>query len=307
MKLANIDIHNPILLAPLAGLTDLPFRTICHRHGAGMVFTELISAEGIVRNNPKTIDLLKISEEEKPVSIQIFGKDPNIMSEAAQYIETLKPATIDINMGCCAPKVCNGNSGAALLKDLDILYKIASQIVAKVSIPVSAKIRTGWCESSKNYLDTVSALQDAGVCFITVHGRTRQQKYTGLADWDIISEIADFAKVPIIGNGDIQTHAEALNKLKTSGCDAVMIGRAALGNPWVFSDKQPSRTEVIEQIKSHLEMMLEHYGEYGVILMRKHIVKYIHGFRNSSKVRGKLVVAKTKEEVLELLKTVPLD
>lgn len=304
IKLANIEINSPILLAPLAGLTDLPFRLICHQHGAGMVFSELISAEGIVRNNPKTIDLLRISDEERPVSIQIFGHKPDVMAEAAKFVETLNPTAIDINMGCCAPKVCRGNSGAALLKDLDVLYKVASSVVKSVSIPVSAKIRIGWDSDSKNYLDTVSTLQDAGIAFISVHGRTKQQKYTGLADWEIISEIAEHANVPIVGNGDILTYNDALKRLKESGCSAVMIGRAAVGNPWIFSNKTPSLTERLNLIKKHLDMMIDYYGDYGIILMRKHIVKYIHGFRNSSSVRGKLVLAKSRQEIHDLLKLI---
>ncbi len=305
LKFKNIQIDSPLLLAPLAGYTDMPFRIICRELGAGMVFSELISADGIIRKNQKTLDLMRISSKEQPVAIQIFGNDPQVMGDAAVIVEKLGPAIIDINMGCCAQRVCRSGSGAALLKNTEHLYKIAANVKKNVSIPVTAKIRIGWDEKNKNYLDTVQALNEAGMAFISVHGRTKIQQYSGYADWEIIKEVSHFSKTPIIGNGDVLSYDDAILKLKESGCAAVMLGRAALGNPWIFNNKIPEQSEIIEIIKRHLNMMIDHYEEKGIILMRKHIVKYIHDFKDASHIRRKLVIAKSQSEILKLLAQIP--
>jgi tRNA-dihydrouridine synthase B len=300
--LAEIIKHtSPIVLAPIAGFTDSPFRKIARRHGAGMVFTELLSAVGIVRNSSKTIDLLKFSGEERPIGIQIFGNDANFMAEAAGIVQDLKPDFIDINMGCCSPKVCHSGSGAGLLRNLDLLGAIASGVAKRVSIPVSAKIRIGIDEKRKNYLEVIKILEDSGISFVTVHARTQAQAYSGRADWDIIMEITDRFKIPIIGNGDIMSKAQADEKMTSSGCAAVMIGRAALGNPWIFNGREPSLKETKEQIIEHIDMMLEHYGDYGIILSRKHLVKYIHGIKNAAHAREALVHATKHDEIVEIL------
>jgi nifR3 family TIM-barrel protein len=297
----GFKLSSPYILAPLAGYTDPPFRLIAKKHGASLVFTELISAEGIVRKNPKTLDLMKITDDERPVGIQLFGCKPATMSDAAEITETLKPDLIDINCGCCATKVCSGNSGAALLKTPDIMFSIVSGIVKRVKLPVSVKIRIGWDDKSKNYRDIVSLLHDAGVSFITVHGRTRAQKYGGLANWDIISEIASFSKIPVIGNGDISTFEEAKSRLADSGCTAVMIGRKAIGNPWIFSGEDPSSADKARCALSHFNAMVSFYGEYGYILARKHLVHYFHHFKNAGHIRGSLVIARTPDEVRTIL------
>lgn len=301
LKLGRLHVDSPLVLAPMAGYTDSPFRRIARMHGAGFTVTELVSAEGIVRDNKKTRKLLFFTDEERPLGIQIFGNNPEVMGTAAKIAETILPDFIDINMGCCSQKICHGGMGAALLKDPALLGKIAENVVRAVDVPVSAKIRIGWDFSSLNYREVARALEEAGVDFITVHGRTRSQMFSGESDWNIIAEIAESARVPVIGNGDIASHDDALRKLQESGCAAVMIGRGAVGNPWIFSGKKPAMKEIVAQIIAHLDAMIGHYGEYGIILMRKHLVKYIHGFHGAAQMRVRLLQAKERDEVVRLL------
>ncbi len=272
-----------------------------------MTMTELVSVEGIVRHNPKTVALLKFTEAERPIAIQIFGHNPATMGEAAAAAETYRPDMIDINLGCPARKVCGSGNGAALLKDPALICRITESVVKSTGLPVTAKIRTGWDSRSRNYLDVVHALEDGGVSFITVHGRTREQQYEGLADWNAIREIREKAKVPIIGNGDIDSHEKAGEMMRFSGCDAVMIGRGALGNPWIFSGIKPGTAEILEQVKLHLKMMIDEYGDWGVHMMRKHIVKYIHGVKNAARVRHSIVLATGYDEILDILKVLEND
>lgn len=299
--LADIKVDNPLVLAPLAGYTDSPFRRIARRNGAGIVFTELISSEGVARRIGKSLDLLKFTEEERPIGIQLFGKNPEVMGEAARIAEQAGPDMIDINFGCSVRRVVRSGSGAALLEDPVKLGAVAEAVVKSVKIPVSAKIRTGSDERNKNYLEILHVLQDSGISLLTVHGRTRAQAFKGSADWSVIGEIAENAIIPVIGNGDISTHKEARSRLESSRCSAVMIGRGAVGNPWIFSGHEPGWNEIVNQINEHLEMMVEAYGEKGIILMRKHIVKYIRKRKNSAKLRALLVRAETAEEINRIL------
>jgi len=299
--LGKIKVAGRLMLAPIAGYTDSPYRRIARRNGAGLVVTELISAEGIVRNSQKTLDLAVFHEEERPVAVQIFGNNPIIMAEAAVKIESLGPDIIDINMGCPARRICASGSGAALLMNPKKIYTIAESIVKRVRLPVSAKIRLGWDHSSLNYSDTIKALEDGGVSVVFVHGRTRAQQYGGSADWDIIRDIVRRSHGPIVGNGDISTYDEACKRMGYSGCQAVMIGRAALGNPWIFSGAKPSMEDVVKQIKQHLDLMLDFYGERGIILMRKHLVRYIHAFRGAKHIRKELVMAIDREKIHGIL------
>ncbi|HNW28932.1 MAG TPA: tRNA dihydrouridine synthase DusB [Spirochaetota bacterium] len=301
ITLGNITLASPLMLAPIAGFTDSPFRRIARRHGASLVVTELISAEGIVRNNRKTMDLLAYDEEERPVAVQIFGNNAEIMAEAASIVEGLGPDIIDINMGCPARRICASGSGAALLLDPGKVFRIAESIVKRVRIPVTAKIRIGWDHGSLTYFDTVKALEDAGVSMIFVHGRTRAQQYGGSADWDVIRAIAGKARVPVVGNGDIRSHEEARKRMASSGCPAVMIGRGAIGNPWIFSGITPTPAEIVDQIKKHLDLMIEANGDRGIMLMRKHFVRYIHAFRGARNIRKDLVVASDRETVHKIL------
>jgi nifR3 family TIM-barrel protein len=301
INLGNITAAGRLMLAPVAGFTDSPYRRIARRYGAGLVVTELISAEGIVRANRKTMDLLSFSEDERPVAIQIFGNNPDVMAEAGAIAEGLGPDIIDINMGCPARRICASGSGAALLLEPKKAHDIAEQIVKRVKIPVTAKIRTGWDHNSLNYTDLVKALEDAGVSMIFVHGRTRAQQYGGSADWDVIREIAEMSRVPIVGNGDIRSYEDALKRMEFSGCPAVMIGRGAIGNPWIFSGATPSMASVVAAIKEHLDMMIECYGDRGIILMRKHFVRYIHAFPGAKHIRRDLVVATDRDEIYRIL------
>jgi tRNA-dihydrouridine synthase B len=301
INLGTITAAGPLMLAPIAGFFDSPCRRIARRHGAGLTVTELVSAEGIVRMNRKTADLLRFHPEERPIAIQIFGNRPDLMAEAAAIAEGLGPDFIDINMGCPARRICNSGSGAALILDPDMMHDIAAAMVKRVKLPVTAKIRIGWDDERRGYRDGVKALEDAGVAAIFVHGRTRAQQYAGTADWDVITEIAEMARVPVVGNGDIRSHAEALERMASSGCPAVMIGRGAIGNPWIFSGREPSFAEVVAQIKEHLDVMIDFYGDRGIMLMRKHIVRYIHAFRGARHVRRDLVVSEDRGEIHRIL------
>lgn len=301
ITLGNITLASPLLLAPIAGFTDSPFRRMARRHGAGLVVTELVSAEGIVRNNRKTMDLLGFHEEERPVAIQIFGNKADLMSEAAVIVEGLGPDVIDINMGCPARRICASGSGAALLLDPVKVYDITASIVKRVRIPVTAKIRIGWDHESLNYSDTVKALEDAGVSMIFVHARTRAQQYGGFADWSIIQAIVEKSRVPVVGNGDIRTYGEAHERMIASGCQAVMIGRGAIGNPWIFSGTSPASAEIVGQIIKHMDLMIEMYGDRGIMLMRKHFVRYIHAFRGARHIRKDLVVANDRDTICRIL------
>jgi tRNA-dihydrouridine synthase B len=306
VNLGKISLPGPMLLAPIAGFTDSPFRRIARWHGAGLVVTELVSAEGIVRSGRKTMELLHFTDEERPIAVQIFGNDPAHMSEAAATVEDLHPDLIDINMGCPVRRVCASGSGAALLLEPKRIFEIASTMVKKVRIPVSAKIRIGWDSKSVSYPDTVRALQDGGVALIFVHGRTRNQQYGGKADWDAIRDIVKISSVPIVGNGDIRTYEEARARMESSGCPAVMIGRGAIGNPWVFSGEKPSVREIVDGIKRHLDLMIGYYGDRGIVLMRKHLVRYIHEFRGAREIRKRLVVSDRREEIREILDSIEI-
>jgi tRNA-dihydrouridine synthase B len=303
IRIKNLMIDGLCVMAPLAGYTDSPFRRVVRKHGAAMTVTELASADGIIRRIPKTMQILRFHESERPVAIQVFGNSPEIMAEAARAVESLRPDCIDINMGCPSPKVCRGGEGAgsALLRDPALVFAVADAVVRSVSLPVSAKIRIGWDDRQKNYSEVVRALESAGISMITVHGRTVHQKYSGRADWGVIREIKEMASIPIIGNGDISSYDDAMARLGESGCDAVMVGRGALGYPWIFSGAVPDWPELVEQMREHCRMMVDFYGEYGVILMRKHFAKYIHGFKHASRWRERLIRVSSPDQVHVLL------
>jgi nifR3 family TIM-barrel protein len=299
-----INIKSNIVLAPIAGYTDSPFRKICSQFGAGFTMSELVSAEGIIRQSEKTLAMLKFSDAERPFGIQLFGRDIKAMCKAAVYVESLKPDFIDINMGCPASSVTKGGdgSGAALLLDLPFAAKLAESIVNTVKVPVSIKMRIGWNNELKNCVEAVKVLSKTGISFITIHGRTKTQGYTGNADWDLIGECVLASSIPVIGNGDIVSYAQASEKMKTYGCAGIMIGRGACGNPWIFSGSIPQIDEVTKIIKEHIKSNIEHYGfPKGLILMRKHLVKYIHDVQGASAYRQKLVLAKETEEVFQIL------
>ncbi|HOO73348.1 MAG TPA: tRNA dihydrouridine synthase DusB [Spirochaetota bacterium] len=301
MNLGGIPIESPLLLAPIAGFTDSPFRKIARKHGAGLVVTELVSAEGLVRNNPKTMDLLRFDEDERPAGIQIFGNNADVMGRAATVVERHRPDFIDINIGCPARKVCGTGAGAALLLDPERIFGIVRAVREHVSLPVTAKIRIGWDQGSMNYREAARAVEEGGASVLFVHGRTKKQGYSGAADWDVIAEIRRMARIPVVGNGDISGYDDAFEKMNSSGCPAVMIGRGALGNPWIFSGTKPSLVQIREQVLEHCSLMTSFYGPYGIILMRKHLALYVRGMENASAIRARLMSASTLEEVMTIL------
>ena len=301
IKIGKLTIDGNLLLAPMAGYSDSPYRRIARKFGAGAVITELISADGIVRKNKKTAELLRFNDEERPIGIQLFGNDSAIMAEASAIVQEQKPDFIDINLGCSVRRVVRSGSGAALLSNPEMIGEIAYKIIKSVSVPVSAKIRIGIDADQKNYSEVINILQDSGIAFVSVHGRTRSQGFKGESDWNVIREIKSLSKIPVIGNGDINSYPDAMLRLKNSGCDAVMIGRGAIGNPWIFSGILPDEKNLVNQIKEHLDLMLEYYGENGIKLFRTHIAKYIRGLKNSKMLRGLLMTSASRSDIIGIL------
>ena len=303
IKAGALTFKSPLLLAPIAGFTDSIYRGIASSFGAGLTVTELVSADGITRGSEKSREIMRFRENERPIAIQIFGSSPGVMAEAARIAEELGPDAIDINMGCPSARICRDGTGggAALLTNPGLAAEIARSVVEAVSVPVTAKIRIGWDHQKKNYLEIVKHLENTGITAIFVHGRTRSQKYSGSADWNAISEIVQNCSIPVIGNGDIKTSEEAEARMRSSGCPAVMIGRGALGNPWIFAGSAPGLNERKDIIIRHLDMMIDKYGNRGIVLMRKHISHYIKRFRNASDLRKRLLKAASRDEVTEIL------
>ncbi|CCV64969.1 tRNA-dihydrouridine synthase [Alteracholeplasma palmae J233] len=313
-KIGNIEVNNKIVLAPMAGVSNNPFRLLARQFGAGLVFAEMVSDKGIHFNNDKTVELLYMTDEEKPMIQQIFGSDLETMVEAALYVEAHSNCdAIDINMGCPVPKVAiKAQAGASLMKDPDKIYEIVSEIVKRVKKPITVKIRSGWDSESINAVEVAKKIEAAGASAITVHARTRAQGYSGKADLDVIKAVKEAVKIPVIGNGDIVDGESAKRMLDYTGCDAVMIGRAALGNPWVFRDimsyfNGEEKIEVKpEEIKNlmikHMDDLIKLKGEKTAILeMRSHGPWYIKGLHNSSDLRAKLSRSLTRDEVVSHL------
>ncbi len=305
INIDNVKIENNIILSPMAGVSDSPYRQICREMGSGFAYTEFVSTDGISHHSKKSIDLFRFQEMERPIFFQIFGNKCEVITEACKIIEDLNPDVIDLNMGCSVAKVAHKGSGAGLLRNPPYVGKIIESMKKSVKVPITAKIRIGWDHQSLNYKEIVHVLQESGVSCISVHGRTKSMAYTGVADWNIISEIKSFAKVPIFGNGDIQSFAEAKKRIAESKVDGVLIGRAAIGNPWIFSDIDKSTLsffEIKEMILRHLALMTSFYGEqFGVVLFRKHVSKYLKNFRGVSELRHKLVTSENLEIFLNHL------
>ena len=306
--LDTVALPNRFILAPLAGYTDLPFRMICRSFGAGLCVSEMISCHGLVYQQDKTIRMLDSCHEDRPLAYQLFGSDPAVMGEAAQILNEYRPDFIDINMGCPVKKVTKRGAGAALMADLGNAEQVIRAVVAQSASPVTIKIRTGTDHHNLNGLRLAKIAEENGVCGISVHGRTWKQGYSGIADWDLIATIKNSLSIPVIGNGDISSHEEAVNRLKTSGCDGIMIGRASLGNPWIFDPKRkPANAQMVSQVALKHLAFVEQFSDNPsrkLAPMKNHLGKYFKGFPGSISLRRKVYEATGWRELKQLLKDV---
>lgn len=311
MKIGRLQFDNPVFLAPMAGVTDLPFRVICKKYGAGLVYSEMISAKGLYYNDKKTADLMRFDLMEHPAAIQTFGSDPEIMAEVAPKLMETGAVLIDINMGCPAPKIVNNGDGSALMKNPHLAGQVMRAVVDAVSCPVTVKIRKGW--DTDTAVEFAKVLENNGAAAITVHGRTRMEFYSGKADWNVIKKVKESVSVPVIGNGDIFSAQDALDIMDFTGCDAVMVGRGAQGNPFLFRQIQelrefgkvetyPTEKERLEQAVEHAKAIVKEKGENrGVKEARKHISWYLKGMRDSSVLKTQAFRLTRLDDVVKLL------
>lgn len=312
-QIGDVILKNNVILAPMAGVTDLPFRLLCKEQGAGLLCMEMVSAKAIYYNNKNTETLMQIEPEERPVSLQLFGSDPVIMSEMAKRIEDRPFDILDINMGCPVPKVVNNGEGSALMKNPGLVRKIVTSVSKAIKKPLTVKIRKGFDEDNINAVEIAKIIEDSGAAAVAVHGRTRQQYYSGKADWDIIRQVKEAVSIPVIGNGDVDSPQKAKQLLEETGCDGIMVGRAAEGNPWIFREishyldtgellPRPALEEVKEMILRHARLQLEYKGEYtGMREMRKHVAWYTAGFPHSARLRGAVNEIESIEQLMVLL------
>lgn len=312
VKIGNVELKNRWILAPMAGVCDLPFRVLCTREGAGMTCMEMVSAKAIYYNNKNTEALMDISPEEETVSLQLFGSDPEIMGEMAKRIEDKPFSILDINMGCPVPKVVNNHEGSALMKDPVLAGRIIEAVAGAIDKPVTVKIRKGFDEDHVNAVEIARIAQESGAAAVAVHGRTREQYYSGRADWEIIRQVKEAISIPVIGNGDVKDVDSAHIIIEETGCDAVMIGRAAQGNPWIFraltmadeglAYEGPTSEERKQMILLHGKMLIECKGDYtGIREMRKHAAWYTQGLPGSSRFRGRMNEMETYEDLEHII------
>ncbi|MFR3140440.1 MAG: tRNA dihydrouridine synthase DusB [Lacrimispora saccharolytica] len=319
LKIGNVTIDCPVVLAPMAGVTDLPFRLLCREMGVGLLSMEMVSAKAILYKNRNTESLMEIAPGENPIALQLFGSDPEILGEIAAQIQNRSFDILDFNMGCPVPKVVNNQEGSALMKQPELVREIASSLVKASEKPVTVKIRKGFDDAHVNAVEIAKILEDCGVAAVAVHGRTREQYYSGKADWEIIRKVKEAVSIPVIGNGDVDSPKAAVEMLEQTGCDGVMIGRAAQGNPWLFREirhyletgeelPRPSMDEVKEMILRHARLQVEYKGpDVGMREMRKHVAWYTAGFPHSAKLRSEVNAVGTLEELGELLQNWTLD
>ena len=316
LQIGNVTLKNNLILAPMAGVTDLPFRLLCKEQGAGLLCMEMVSAKAILYKNKNTEELLTIDPRENPVSLQLFGSDPDIISEIAKQMEDRPFDILDINMGCPVPKVVNNGDGSALMKNPKLAGEIIEKTVRAIKKPVTVKIRKGFDEDHVNAVEMAHIAEESGAAAVAVHGRTREQFYSGRADWDIIRQVKERVSIPVIGNGDLLTAEDVIAMEKQTGCDGFMIARGAEGNPWIFRQilhyfetgeqlPKPDFSEMTEMLLRHAKMQLEFKGEYtGIREIRKHAAWYTAGYKNSSKLRGRINEVENYEQLEALFREV---